>query len=909
MMSISPPRRRSVYRRVGAEPFLVLLVLGLFSVFCQHPVSADIIISEIADQGTSSACDGGNDWLELYNTATGASENDTAAFNLSGLILHDDQGVNDTSAYTFPQGQQLGPGEYLVLCMEGTNDPLTSPQFKIGGSDTITLYNPATQEIVASVGPLPDGAERSYDVTYAWNNDLDMAAIMSSSLSSLSYYMYTSTPTPGSANILTPILNETVEQIKERLSLQNSLGTQFFGMDDNGLPVADRLDEVLDLHLTMEQADYDYLIQNASFQLYSPFNSVRVTRNNSGVEEELLVLNSPGRLRSKGQSTLSIAACMGTPAMPFLVEFNNVNKSQTLFGVEKMYLRNHFMDGSYAREWSAHRMLARFGLPHLRARKMRLFLNGNRIGLYTVLEAAEQEYVFRRSFPNYTLDSYALYKVKTQSIACGTYQPERLERAQLRMDETATPPYVFERGDHRERAIVRGPEDLNACFDDFINSLFEEFDDVELAYLRHNRDCGEMVVNEGLVDLDLGMKDWDSSMVQFFNSHLGEFKCEDVSDNIVNWRSFTNQSALPQLTFFCSFQEACQNSNLAQEVDIENFLKSFAFYAVTIQSDSPLGNGNNYYLAATGDGTGWKIVGYDHNFGGGGALCEAECDAHLPSWSILRPTCGPLHQTQLAGPLLSNATLRAQYVEYVRAFTNDVLGNVSFIEEMTNHLKAIEEYVVEDYWGAGGQMFALELSPNASDWQNVGFPMIPFYKSRVEEVRRELSSLDNGTTPREVETFEVCVDWHSTGPPESNCTQACRYQGCQGDGILNLNFCDEPNGICYQAEADALCEGIPEGERYDGMENDTACSNFTGFFAVKLRECPAPLVENDATAPSPTTTSGGDNETASPEMPTSEDDGDETIQENGGSTAAPINHDKFQILVAFVTFVSSWLFI
>lgn len=199
MMNISP-RRRSVSRHGRAEPLLVL-AFGLFSLLC-HTGSADIVISEISDQGSSSAC-GDKDWLELYNTATvNTTHNISAAVDLSGYILHDDQGVNDTDAYTFPQGQQLAPGEYLVLCTEGS-DPLTSLQFKIGGSDTLTLFNPATQEIVASVGPLPDGAERAFDVTYAWNN-----ADMTSNISSLSY-VYTSTPTPGQANILTPIMNVT----------------------------------------------------------------------------------------------------------------------------------------------------------------------------------------------------------------------------------------------------------------------------------------------------------------------------------------------------------------------------------------------------------------------------------------------------------------------------------------------------------------------------------------------------------------------------------------------------------------------------------------------------------------------------------------------------------------------------
>jgi CotH kinase protein/Lamin Tail Domain len=531
-----PPPCRYVPSHVRAEPFLVLLLLELVVVFFIVVVlfhtggcSADLIFSEIADQGTSSSayCAKGEDWLELHNTYT-------TSFYLSGLILHDDHGVNDTDhAYTFPPGQRIAPGEYLVLCMEGTNDPLTSPQFKIGGSDTITLFNPFTQQIVASVGPLPDGPERAFDVTYAWNNNLP---IMSQSSS----YIYTKTPTPGSANILTPIImndenNETTTaQLKQRLKLQNALGTQFFGMDDIGLPVPDRLDDVLDLHLSMEQADYEYLMQNASFQLYSPFTSARVTRNNSNtdVQEDLLVLNSPGRIRTKGQSSLNIAYCL-RQKLPFLVEFNTVNKTQTLFGVEKIYLRTHFLDSSYMRDWSAHRMLARFGLPHLRARKMRLFINGKRIGLYTVLEAADQEYVFARSFPNYSPASYALYKVKSLSIGCGRYEPEQLERAQLRLNESSIPPYVFERGDHRAPVTVRGPENHDACYADLVDSLFEEYLDVQLAYRRYNQDCGEMVVKEGLVDLDLGMKDdWDSSMIQFFNSHLGKFKCDDVSANL-----------------------------------------------------------------------------------------------------------------------------------------------------------------------------------------------------------------------------------------------------------------------------------------------------------------------------------------------------------------------------------------
>ena len=66
--------------------------------------------------------------------------------------------------------------------------------------------------------------------------------------------------------------------------------------------------------------------------------------------------------------------------------------------MEKFYLRNHFGDPSYVRDWSTHRMLRRFGLPYLRTRTAKLYINGEYTGLYSLMEAPDQDYVFYRSF-------------------------------------------------------------------------------------------------------------------------------------------------------------------------------------------------------------------------------------------------------------------------------------------------------------------------------------------------------------------------------------------------------------------------------------------------------------------------------------------------------------------------------
>ena len=110
-----------------------------------------IIISEVSDKGTSNACP--EDWIELQNNASWTVP-------LAGFKLHDDNGPDASKAYVFAAGSTLKAGEFLVLCTRADDK---SPQFKIGGDDTITLRN-AAGEVVSTSGQLMDAGE--YDVTW-----------------------------------------------------------------------------------------------------------------------------------------------------------------------------------------------------------------------------------------------------------------------------------------------------------------------------------------------------------------------------------------------------------------------------------------------------------------------------------------------------------------------------------------------------------------------------------------------------------------------------------------------------------------------------------------------------------------------------------------------------------------------
>lgn len=320
----------------------VALLLGMATT-----VTAQVVISEVADKGSSGVCDG-EDWLELFNSGS-------ADVDLAGFVLHDDKGPEDEDAFTFVQAVVLTAGEYRLVCTGG--DSSTTPQFRIGGDDTVTLLD-AVGDVVSSLGLL-DGGDS--DVSYALDASTDE-------------YSYTTTPTPGTANIFTD--PETPAEIKARLKLQNDEGTRFFGMDDRGLPVADAFDQILDLHVTMAPEDLVFTLNNGAAKINKPWSSGRLMQG----DQEILTLSSPGRLRPKGRSGVYFSTCLDLRSMPFQIDFDTTDSSQTLFGVQRAYLRNHFFDNSYMRDYASHRMLARFGLPHLRARKVRFYINEELMG-------------------------------------------------------------------------------------------------------------------------------------------------------------------------------------------------------------------------------------------------------------------------------------------------------------------------------------------------------------------------------------------------------------------------------------------------------------------------------------------------------------------------------------------------
>ena len=150
--------------------------------------AAAIVVNEVADKGTSGQCNGG-DWVELYNS--GAAEQSIASY-----VLHDDKGPSDKGAHTFPAGTKIAAGGYIVVCRvkcsRGVRNGVCQDEdfngmiFTVGGDDTISLLDDKGSLLSTSGTLLDQGSSLT-----TWSR------------TSAGKYQYTTTPTPGKANIFT----------------------------------------------------------------------------------------------------------------------------------------------------------------------------------------------------------------------------------------------------------------------------------------------------------------------------------------------------------------------------------------------------------------------------------------------------------------------------------------------------------------------------------------------------------------------------------------------------------------------------------------------------------------------------------------------------------------------------------
>lgn len=158
-------------------------------------------------------------------------------------------------------------------------------------------------------------------------------------------------------------------------------------------------DKVIDIHITLDDADYKDILQNPLAEEYK--------------EAEIIVdgvkVTSVG-LRTKGNSSLNSVARTESDRYSFKVDFSQYIRTQSLSGLTKLNLNNSFSDPSFMREYLSYSLLGEMGVATPAFGYVNLYINGELIGLYLAVEGLEEPFLERYYGSNYG----TLYKPEGQ---------------------------------------------------------------------------------------------------------------------------------------------------------------------------------------------------------------------------------------------------------------------------------------------------------------------------------------------------------------------------------------------------------------------------------------------------------------------------------------------------------------
>jgi len=703
------------------------LVLAFLSSLGIFSAKASLLINEVAYKGSSNGDCDGEDWIELLNT------NEEESVDLTNYVLHDDDGADDEDAKVFAN-ITMAPGEFLVLCR---NEDF---EFGIGGDDTVTIVD-ATGIPLSSASLPGSGTDGE---TYAYFDG---------------EYKYTTAATPGEVNVYTAF--------GDNFRAQNDVGNDFFLVNDTKI-----FSEVVDIYISLSEESMTTIDDHPSWEKWVSFDELSVFNiGDDGTMEDSSAVSIGGEMRVKGQFSNFMTVCLGAKNTPFNIDFDT-----PFMGIEKMYLRNHLSDLSYMRDHGSHAILQAIGLPYHRTRPARLFLNGNYIGFYLVMEAPTQGYVMQRNFGAFDPGNTALFKIKTAVGQCPFETGDFATIAEMTADGPPPDPYYFERGEHREDTPILGPEAYTSCLNAFGTQLVREQTDVIRGFREYNENCAVAMVELGRVDRDYGPKSMEDAMTTFLEKRF-------YNDRVTDLTSY---------------------------VDHRQWLQNLAIYAIMINIDSPLSDIiNNWYLATfEGGDNDWKIVQYDHNSvtmkQSSQSNCNAICGNRMVYWPILQPTCKSIENHIVVGRLLNSQENIQIYLDYVQEYVN-ILTTGDVIEKLYDYGHGIKEYVKDDghnYYSSVEDYEKSQLGENIEEYNTDASPFLTTLRARLVQVQKQLDAIQEGTLPRngQYDPEDVCPDWRNSNSEGmktgSEVGEDCTIALCEDAAICygnGLNFCS-PEG-------------------------------------------------------------------------------------------------------------------
>ena len=157
-------------------------------------------------------------------------------------------------------------------------------------------------------------------------------------------------------------------------------------------------------------------------------------------------------IRTKGNTSLSSVAAMGSSRYSFKVEFDHYVKGMTYHGLDKLSLNNLIQDATMMKDYLAYTLMGRMGVPSSLCSYVQINVNGEPWGLYLAVEGVEEAFLDRNGMSRgelYKPDSMSFGggRGNGRDFSFGQLQQSSADKSDASREDAAQTPPAMPQGD------------------------------------------------------------------------------------------------------------------------------------------------------------------------------------------------------------------------------------------------------------------------------------------------------------------------------------------------------------------------------------------------------------------------------------------------------------------------------
>ncbi|MBN1160414.1 MAG: CotH kinase family protein [Dehalococcoidales bacterium] len=508
-------------------------------------------------------------------------------------------------------------------------------------------------------------------------------------------------------------------------------------------------DRVVTVRFVMTEEDWTYLCENAREEDY--------VKADMWYDGELV---PDIALRPKGNSSLSSTISQGSIRFSLKADLNFFNSARSLDGVKKLNFNNGFSDPSFMREILSYEIFEQMGLPTPRASFVDLWINDTHLGLYTMVEQVDQNFL-QQHFTNATGN---LYKPEMPAGYLNWTEEDVLEI--LASQDTSENSLDVNLGGGNLSDILKAfgwefliEEETEA--DQLLSGIFgrlnidnqpadnaapgfgiQRFQNIPPSDNVTNNITRRNVIIQGSGIAPAGGMGMGSR--GDYLEQMGLKTNENNPDYSALFRLLEVLNNEPDETFV---------EEIEKVLDVDQILRFLAVSATLVHLDNYIGMGHNYYLYKV-DGK-FTIIPWDLNMSFGGFSIGIDTDSNI-NFLIDEPTSGAVADRPLVARLLAVPAYLETYHGYLTELINGPFSPevvASRIDELADMIRpyvkadTLKFYTDRAFEVAIGNI-AVPIISNPVMGMGVNIDLKTFVLERIASIEKqlagEISSTNNG---------------------------------------------------------------------------------------------------------------------------------------------------------------------